>query len=143
MNIFGASGLDGFPPEFYQHFWYLIKDEITIAVREMFTSKWILDRLNHTFLVLIPKVEEENKIEAFHLFHFPTAFIILFLRWLQITLKQVIPKIISQEQKAFVKGHKIMDGAILIHELIHSLKFHKNKGLLLKLDMKKAFDRFN
>jgi len=34
-----------------------------------------------------------------------------------------------------------MDGAILIHELIHSLSANKDKGLLIKLDMKKAFDK--
>ena len=36
-----------------------------------------------------------------------------------------------------------MDGAILIHELIHFVALSKNKGLVLKLDMNKAFDRVN
>lgn len=36
-----------------------------------------------------------------------------------------------------------MDGAILIHELIHSLHKQKSKVLILKLDLTKIFDRIN
>lgn len=36
-----------------------------------------------------------------------------------------------------------MDGAILIHEPIHSLQKEKNKGMQLKLDRKKVFDIIN
>lgn len=36
-----------------------------------------------------------------------------------------------------------MDGGILIHELIHYMSKYHSKGLPMKLDMKKAFDKIN
>ena len=36
-----------------------------------------------------------------------------------------------------------MDGIILVHETIHSLKVGKILGMLLKLDLSKAYDKLN
>lgn len=36
-----------------------------------------------------------------------------------------------------------MDGIILTHEIIHSLKHHKKSGMLLKIDLSKAFDKIS
>ena len=36
-----------------------------------------------------------------------------------------------------------MDGIILVHETIHSLKVTKTPGMLLKLDLSKAYDKLN
>ena len=36
-----------------------------------------------------------------------------------------------------------MDGIILVHETIHSLKATKSPGMLLKLDLSKAYDKLN
>lgn len=36
-----------------------------------------------------------------------------------------------------------MDGIILSHEIIHTLKQSKQAGMLLKLDLSKAFDKLS
>ena len=51
--------------------------------------------------------------------------------------------IISKEQLGYVKGRKIMDIIILVHEVIHSLKSTRTPGMLLKLDLSKAFDKLS
>lgn len=51
--------------------------------------------------------------------------------------------IISPEQSGYVEGRQIMDGIILTHEIIHSLKTFKQAGMLLKLDLSKAFDKLS
>eukprot|EP00253_Pinus_taeda_P021638 PITA_21638 len=48
--------------------------------------------------------------------------------------------IISPEQSGHVERRHIMDRIILTHEIIHSLKISKKPGMLLKLDLSKAFD---
>jgi len=65
MKSFGTPRPDGFPPRFYQHFWYILKDEVVGVVHEYFPSKQVLGRLNHNFLALIPKIEEARTIYAF------------------------------------------------------------------------------
>ena len=42
-----------------------------------------------------------------------------------------------------MEGRQILDGIVVAHETIHSLKMRKNIGMLLKLDMSKAFDHLN
>ena len=58
-------------------------------------------------------------------------------------LKPLLSFIISPEQAGFVEGRQILDGIILVHETIHSLKTTKTPSMLLKLDLSKAYDKLN
>ena len=56
----------------------------------------------------------------------------------------VLPDLISPHQVAFIKGRKIQDHIALAHELTQSLqKGAKGKGICLKLDIPKAFDKLS
>ncbi|GJV06477.1 RNA-directed DNA polymerase, eukaryota [Tanacetum coccineum] len=55
-------------------------------------------------------------------------------------LSLVIDDIISQEQSAFIRGRQIMDGPLILNELISSCKTRKEQSLLFKVDFQKAFD---
>ena len=54
-----------------------------------------------------------------------------------------MPGLISPEQTGFVEGRQILDGIILTHEMIHSLKHTKTLGMLIKIDLAKAYDKVN
>ncbi|KAM0985117.1 hypothetical protein ACFX15_012053 [Malus domestica] len=59
-------------------------------------------------------------------------------------LKLVMPKVISENQSAFVAGKQIQDNILVVHEILHSLLHQKNddqSGMAIKLDMAKAYDR--
>ena len=56
-------------------------------------------------------------------------------------MKKLLPLIISLEKTGYVEGRQILDGIILTHEVIHSLKNNKEPGMLLKIDLSKAFDK--
>eukprot|EP00253_Pinus_taeda_P005642 PITA_05642 len=58
-------------------------------------------------------------------------------------LKTILPNIISPEQIGFVEGRQILDGLVVAQEVIHTLKTKKEKGMLIKLDLSKAYDRLN
>eukprot|EP00253_Pinus_taeda_P033499 PITA_33499 len=58
-------------------------------------------------------------------------------------LKPFLPMLISLEQSGYVEGRQILDGIILSHEIIHSLKHSKQVGMILKLDLSKDFDKLN
>lgn len=118
---------NGFPPSFLQHFWFLLKDDIVAVVREPFMENKILSRINHTFLTLIPQVEDANSVDAFRPISLCNAIYKVISKVAANRLKEVIPDIISKEQNAYVSGRQLQDGVVLIHELIHSLNSKKRQ----------------
>ena len=62
-----------------------------------------------------------------------------------ILLKIILHKIISPCQSAFIPGRWIAENQVVVHELLHSFKVRKVKSgfMALKLDLQKAYDRFN
>nr|GEV64123.1 RNA-directed DNA polymerase, eukaryota, reverse transcriptase zinc-binding domain protein [Tanacetum cinerariifolium] len=60
----------------------------------------------------------------------------LFANW----LSKVIDKVVSKEQSAFISGRQILDGPLIISEIIQWYKKRKKKMLTFKVDFEKAFD---
>nr|GEY46384.1 RNA-directed DNA polymerase, eukaryota [Tanacetum cinerariifolium] len=52
----------------------------------------------------------------------------------------VIGDIVSQEQSAFIKGRQIMDGPLILDEVISWRKARKEQLIMFKVDFQKAFD---
>jgi hypothetical protein len=58
-------------------------------------------------------------------------------------LEKICDRLLSLNQTAFVKGRFILESVVSAHEIIHSAMRNKEKGLVLKLDYEKAYDRVN
>ncbi|XP_020673283.1 uncharacterized protein LOC110092921 [Dendrobium catenatum] len=57
-------------------------------------------------------------------------------------LKMCMPKLITEEQMAFISGRSISEHCLLAQEILHKFKVYRNrKGMMaLKLDMEQAWD---
>ena len=58
-------------------------------------------------------------------------------------LKPLLSRHISSEQFAFLDHRQIHEAIATAQELLHSLHIKKHKGMILKVDLSKAFDRVN
>jgi hypothetical protein len=44
-------------------------------------------------------------------------------------------------QSTFIQGRNILEGVVIMHEVIHELKKSGRKGVLFKIDFEKAYDK--
>eukprot|EP00253_Pinus_taeda_P011019 PITA_11019 len=135
-----APGPDGFTSNFFQHFWDLVKWEVWQVVEESRMLRWMFPGMNPTFIALVPKVEESNTPDKYRPIALCNIIYKIVSKVIASRLKPLLPLIISPEQSGYVEGRQITDGIILTHEIIHSLKQSKKPGMLLKIDLSKAFD---
>jgi hypothetical protein len=58
-------------------------------------------------------------------------------------LTNVAVKIVSESQTAFISGRNIMEGTIILQEMLHELHRKRLNGVTLKLDFEKTCDKVN
>eukprot|EP00253_Pinus_taeda_P023623 PITA_23623 len=136
-----APGPDGFTINFYKACWEIIKNDIWEIVEDSRRSKTILKSLNSTFIALVPRVEEANTPEKFRPIALCNVIYKIISKVIANRLKMILPGIISQEQSGYVEGRQILDNILLAQEMIHSLHSRKVVGMLMQLDLSKAYDK--
>ena len=139
-----APGPDGMNALFYQKFWHIVGDNVISAVLDFFNSGVLEPEINHTNIVLIPKVMAPEKMLDFRPISLCNVIYKIISKVLANRLKQVLPHIISSTQSAFVPSRLITDNVLVACETLHSMRGRRKgkTGLLaLKLDISKAYDR--
>jgi hypothetical protein len=58
-------------------------------------------------------------------------------------LATIIDRLISYHQSAFIRGRFILESVVTAHEVIHEVHRKGDKGLVLKIDYEKAYDKIN
>lgn len=136
-----APGPDGFSATFIKEFWPQLKDQIKEMLDMMFEGDLDLWRLDYGVITLILKVKDANTIKQFRPICLLNVSFKLLTRILTIRLTKVAEKVISPSQTAFIPGRYILDGAVILHEVLHELKSSHQSGIILKLDFEKAYDK--
>lgn len=54
---------------------------------------------------------------------------------------EVANGVISPTQTAFIPGRFILEGCVIIHEVLHELRIKNLEGIILKIDFEKAYDK--
>ncbi|KAL0011163.1 hypothetical protein SO802_006271 [Lithocarpus litseifolius] len=139
-----APGPDGMNALFYQKFWHVVGDFVVLAVLDFLNNGNMLPDINHTNIVLIPKVKNPERMSEFRPISLCNVIYKIISKVLANRLKQVLPQIISPTQSAFVPGRLITDNVLVAYETLHTMHYRKKgkKGYMaLKLDISKAYDR--
>lgn len=143
MNKNKALGPDGYTVEFYQAGWHFLGQEILEVVKESHINQKVWPGLNSTFFTLIPKSANSESTQGFHPISLCNVIYKIIATLLAKRLKPILSSIISPEQTGLVEGRQILDGLVVTHEVIHSLKQKKQRGMMIKLDLSKAYDHLN
>ena len=60
-----APGPDGFPAEFYQNFWDIIKSDLLALFSALHSGQLELSRLNFGEIILLPKINDAERIQQY------------------------------------------------------------------------------
>ncbi|RVW23312.1 LINE-1 reverse transcriptase-like [Vitis vinifera] len=143
MNGDKSPGPDGFTVAFWQNAWDFAKEEIMEMFKEFHEHNSFVKSLNNTFLVLIPKKSGAENLGDFRPISLVGGLYKLLAKVLANRLKKVIGKVVSYAQNAFVMRRQILDASLIANEVIDSWQKKKEKGLVCKLDIEKAYDSIN
>jgi hypothetical protein len=132
-----APGPDGFPAEFYQVFWDIIKKDLLDLFTEFFEGRLPLYSLNFGVITLLPKIKEATKIQQYRLICLLNVSFKIFTKVAINRLIRVANKVVQPSQTTFMPCRNIMEGVLIFHETLHELHTKKRNGVVLKIDFEK------
>ncbi|GJX40419.1 RNA-directed DNA polymerase, eukaryota, reverse transcriptase zinc-binding domain protein, partial [Tanacetum coccineum] len=135
-----APGLDGFTFGFFKRFWEVIKEDVFAFVRSFQNRRVIPHGCNPSFIALIPKVNDPRFTYDFQPISLIGCQYKIIRKLLANRLATVIDSIVSPEQSAFIKGRQILDGPMMLSEIIAHFKATRRKLMVFKVDFEKAYD---
>ena len=138
-----APGPDGLPVIFFQFFWENIKAVIMPMFQEFYIGTLVMSRLNFGVITLIPKVVGATDIHQFRPITVINVIQRIFTKVSASRLAPILERLTHPFQFAFLKGRLIHDGILALHEIVHEVKARRQKGVFLKLDFQKAYDRLD
>ena len=121
MGSTKAPRPDGMNALFYQNFWHVVGDNVVLAVLDFLNNGNMLPKINHTNIVLIPKVKNPMKMSDFRPISLCNVIYKIISKVLANGLKQVLPQIISPTESAFVPGRLITDNVLVAFETLHTM----------------------
>jgi hypothetical protein len=111
--------------------------------RDFHSGNLPLFSLNFGIITLLPKAQEVKKIEQYRPICMLNVSFKVFTKVIANRLLGVARKVIRPSQSAFLPGSNILEGAVVLHETLHELRKKRLKGVILKLDFEKAYDKVN
>jgi hypothetical protein len=141
MKSESAPGPNGFTITFFKKLWQLIKNEILGMVQDFDNNKLDLRRLNYGVITLVPKVKDANCIKQYMSICLLIVDFKIFSKMLTDRITPIADGLISESQTAFIKGRNIMEGVVILHEVVHELRRTGRRWVLFKIDFKKVYDK--
>ncbi|XP_051807528.1 LINE-1 retrotransposable element ORF2 protein isoform X1 [Acanthochromis polyacanthus] len=139
-----SPGPDGFPAEFYKHFWSILSPLFQRVIADIKKQLKLPSNMNSATISLLLK---PNKDPLLPTSYRPISLLNVDLKIITKTLshriEKILPFIIHPDQTGFIKGrHSSTNTRRLFNLMVHSSQQH-TPSIIVTLDAEKAFDKVN
>ncbi|KAJ0616096.1 putative RNA-directed DNA polymerase [Helianthus annuus] len=138
-----APGPDGLTAKFLKQFWLKLKPFIIKMMADFFDRGELDVGCNPSFIALLPKVEDPTVLGEFRIISLIGLLYKIIAKVLANRLKPILGSLISTSQSAFVGKRNILDGPLVVSEVVSWAKKSRTKVMLFKVDFAKAYDTLN
>ncbi|MCH79506.1 LINE-1 reverse transcriptase like [Trifolium medium] len=135
-----SPGPDGFNFSFIKAFWHLLKGEVRIMFDQFHGNACLPKGLLSYFITLIPKVPCPLHLGDFRPISLLGCLYKLIAKVLAARLAKVMDSVVATTQSAFIKGRNLVDGVMVVNEVVDLAKKSGRPCLILKVDFEKAYD---
>ncbi|GAU23240.1 hypothetical protein TSUD_172690 [Trifolium subterraneum] len=135
-----SPGPDGFNFAFIKEFWDLMKHDVRIMFDQFHGNDCLPKSLSSYFLTLIPKVNSPQALGDFRPISLLGCIYKMVAKVLASRLAKVMDELIPKTQSAFLKGRQLVEGVVVVNEVIDFAKKAGKECLIFKVDFEKAYD---
>eukprot|EP00253_Pinus_taeda_P015063 PITA_15063 len=121
----------------------IVKKDILRVVEDSKLNRTILKALNTSFIALIPKQDNAQMPERYRPIALCNVVYKIISKVVANKLKPLLPTLVLGEQSGYVEGRQILDNIIQTHEVVHLLTSKRKAGMIMQLDIAKAYDKVN
>ncbi|PNX82415.1 cysteine-rich receptor-like protein kinase, partial [Trifolium pratense] len=138
-----SPGPDGFNFNFLKECWATVKVDVMEFLNEFYHNAVLPKAITASFLALIPKKDHPQQLSDYRPICLIDMLYKILSKLLATRLKNIMGKLISPCQSAFLPGRQILDGVVVLNEIIDLSKRRKDRCLFFKVDFERAYDTIN
>lgn len=133
-----TPGLDGFNLNFIRKFWEVIKLDVWGVDEEFYYNVKLPKGMMSHFMALIPKTTCPQGLADFRPISLLGCTYKILTMMLVSRLRAIMNYIISDNQSAFIPGRNLLDGVVIINEVVDN-----QSVFIFKVDFEKEYDMVN
>ena len=139
-----APGPDGFPAEFYKHFWSILAPLYIRTITEIKQNSKFPVHMNTALISLLPKPNKDHTLPSnYRPISLINVDMKIISKALSHRLEKVTPYIIHPDQTGFIKGRQASNNTRRLFNLIQYSSLQQEDTIIATLDAEKAFDKVN
>ncbi|KAJ0826227.1 putative RNA-directed DNA polymerase [Helianthus annuus] len=138
-----SPGPDGLNFGFIKKFWHLFEKDFIKVFDSFFINGVFSMGCGSSFITLVPKIKDPVELKNYRPINLIGVISKVVSMVLANRLKKVIGSVVSESQSAFLEGNYILDGPLIVNEILRWGNKFKKKGFFFKIDFEKAYDNVN
>ena len=141
MDSNKAPGPDGLSPAFYKKYKEFTLPLVLATFREAFELEVFPQELAAGQIILLYKKEDPTVMKNYRPITLLNVDYKIITKALSKRFSKVLEEVVGPYQHAFTPGRRATDCAMALNLIFEKLKESNMSGLVLSLDMEKAYDR--